>query len=149
LQGLVDEVSRAEHYQRLSQRGLEYGPSFRGLVDISHGQDEALSRVRLPDVVPALRGQDRGLHPCMLDACLQGLAALLPGRETWVPSSIGRFRLAGRLSGDMEAWCHTRRRRDEPGDTTDELTGDVLAFDRDGRLLVEARILAWRADEVD
>jgi acyl transferase domain-containing protein len=125
-----DECRRG--VSRLS-RGASNTDRASAAWDISHGQDRA-SRVPA-GVVPA-RGQDRGLHPCMLDAGLQGLAAPLPGRETWVPSSIGRF-VAGRV-GDMEAWCHTRRRRDEPGDTTDELTGDVLAFDRDGRLLVEA-----------
>ena len=39
----------ADFYDRLDKLGLEYGPSFRGVRELYLGQNEALTKVRLPD----------------------------------------------------------------------------------------------------
>ncbi len=39
----------ADFYDRLDRLGLEYGPSFRGVRELHLGQNETLTKVRLPD----------------------------------------------------------------------------------------------------
>jgi len=67
-------------YKLFRTLGLEYGPSFRGLQSITVGVDaeqrkQILVEVELPACV---RGgaQDFALHPCVMDAILQGSIGL-------------------------------------------------------------------------
>jgi acyl transferase domain-containing protein/acyl carrier protein/enoyl-[acyl-carrier-protein] reductase (NADH) len=59
----------------LAGRGLDYGPTFRGLRSVRRTENTLFVEVRLPD-----SGGDHLLHPALLDAVLHPLAAgeLLP-----------------------------------------------------------------------
>jgi polyketide synthase 5 len=59
------------------KRGLQYGPAFGGLAAVltaEGGVDTVLAEVALP---PSIRSQqsDYGVHPALLDACFQSVAA--------------------------------------------------------------------------
>ncbi|HEX8742836.1 MAG TPA: type I polyketide synthase [Thermoleophilaceae bacterium] len=125
------EIAVAEHYEALAEPGLEYGPAFRGVVELRAGEREALARVRLPSAAHGSH-DDAAPHPALLDACLQALAAAagadaaagglpLPVamEQVWAPAECG---LAG-------GWCHARVR----AAGADELEGDVLVMDDAGR----------------
>ncbi|MDC0708727.1 type I polyketide synthase [Stigmatella sp. ncwal1] len=74
---LTDAVDVAAQYQALTDEGLEYGPGFQGLTEAwtsSAAPGEALATVRLPRELSEDAGMYR-LHPAMLDACLQAIAA--------------------------------------------------------------------------
>ncbi|WIM88720.1 sulfolipid-1 biosynthesis phthioceranic/hydroxyphthioceranic acid synthase [Candidatus Mycobacterium wuenschmannii] len=67
-----DELRRG-----FDKRGLQYGPAFGGLAAVltaETGGDTVLAEVGLP---PSIRSQqsDYGLHPALLDACFQSVAA--------------------------------------------------------------------------
>ncbi|MEM9457591.1 MAG: SDR family NAD(P)-dependent oxidoreductase [Myxococcota bacterium] len=66
--------------RQLGERGLHYGPTFEGLADLSWSRAGFEARVV---VEPELAGtlEDYVLHPAVLDAALQGIAALLLDRE--------------------------------------------------------------------
>ncbi|MEC3956828.1 SDR family NAD(P)-dependent oxidoreductase [Nocardia sp. CDC153] len=69
------EVDPAEFYTGLAARGLQYGPAFRRATSV---------RVSGTTVVSTLDGgiaRDTGhfAHPCVVDAALQSIAALLAG----------------------------------------------------------------------
>jgi NADPH:quinone reductase-like Zn-dependent oxidoreductase len=84
-------------YERMAERGLGYGPAFRGLAAAWRRGDEVLAEVRLPG--PRQAEADRfGLHPALLDAALH--AAWLspelgdPGRgRCWLPFAWAGVRL--------------------------------------------------------
>ncbi|MGH9479238.1 MAG: acyltransferase domain-containing protein, partial [Terriglobales bacterium] len=67
----------AEVRQRLDQRGVQYGPAFAGLAAVYTGEKAAatvLAEVALPG--PIRSQQDAyGVHPALLDACFQSVAA--------------------------------------------------------------------------
>src|SRR5262249_17385914 len=67
------ELAPEDHYRRMPARGLSYGPSFRGIVGIQHSGEVAIARVRLP---AGLDASAHVVHPALLDACFQTLAAL-------------------------------------------------------------------------
>jgi polyketide synthase 5 len=63
--------------QGFDKRGLQYGPAFGGLSAVltaDDGVDTVLAEVGLP---PSIRSQqsDYGVHPALLDACFQSVAA--------------------------------------------------------------------------
>nr|WP_275939224.1 type I polyketide synthase [Polyangium spumosum] len=132
----VGEVDPAQHYARMGERGLRYGPSFRGIRRISLGEGEVLGHVRLPEE------QSIGTyhaHPALLDACFQLATALLPSAhagETYLPVRIARIGVHHRLS--REAWVHARRAPASEADTG-VVDVDLVVTDEAGRLLLDVR----------
>ncbi len=68
------QFSVGQHYERMAQFGLNYGPAFQGITQIWRGRDEVLGEVILPDDMPE-ENQGFLIHPALLDACLQLLGA--------------------------------------------------------------------------
>jgi acyl transferase domain-containing protein/NADPH:quinone reductase-like Zn-dependent oxidoreductase/short-subunit dehydrogenase/acyl carrier protein len=62
-------------YERLLERGLEYGPAFHGLRAVWRVGDELFAEVSLPE---SQRGEAArfGVHPALLDAALHAIAAV-------------------------------------------------------------------------
>ncbi len=69
-------VAPAEFYAGLRERGLQYGPAFQGLAELRRADGEAVGVARLNAVDNAAQYI---LHPALLDACVQALAAAVPG----------------------------------------------------------------------
>ena len=66
----VEHVGHEIHYQRASQLGLDYGPGFQGVSNIS------IAAERLEATLSCLELQHSGdylLHPAILDLCFQSL----------------------------------------------------------------------------
>ncbi|QNP67901.1 type I polyketide synthase [Streptomyces genisteinicus] len=59
-------------YERYAAQGIGYGPAFRGVTELSHRPGSAFALVRLPE---ELDGSAYGVHPALLDAAVQTLAA--------------------------------------------------------------------------
>ncbi len=101
-------VAADEHYAHCAALGLDYGPAFRGLLELECGSGEAWARVRLPE---GLDSQSSCLHPALLDACFQISAALVPPSAegaSWLP--IGLERLECWREGVRELECCARVR---------------------------------------
>ena len=63
-------------YQGFERRGLDFGTAFRSLRQLWRGDGQALGEVELE---PGLRAEASawGMHPVLLDGCLQVLSAAL------------------------------------------------------------------------
>ncbi|MET0707116.1 MAG: SDR family NAD(P)-dependent oxidoreductase, partial [Tardiphaga sp.] len=131
-------------YELLAKGGLEYGPCFRGVREVHLGQDEALTKVQLPD---GLGSPEYINHPAFLDACLHAYPLVIPtnseGAESeqsfYLPVALGGFRSF--QDGIEQAWVHTRLRSVEKDGT--QLI-DIHAYDDSGRLVAELEGLAVR-----
>jgi acyl transferase domain-containing protein/acyl carrier protein len=66
----AEAVDPAEVYSRLSGRGYDYGPLFRGLRGVWRRDGETFAEVSLPDEVSV---DGFGTHPALLDAALHPL----------------------------------------------------------------------------
>jgi phthiocerol/phenolphthiocerol synthesis type-I polyketide synthase D len=96
-------VSPADFYTVLRRTGAYHGPAFAALTRIvrtSAGSAEA--EITLPDEATPHRGYH--LHPVMLDAALQTLAAAIPAEAlagsteaTYLPVSMETLRVFGRV----------------------------------------------------
>jgi acyl transferase domain-containing protein/NADPH:quinone reductase-like Zn-dependent oxidoreductase/NADP-dependent 3-hydroxy acid dehydrogenase YdfG/acyl carrier protein len=142
----AEAVSGAAHYEAMSARALHYGPSFQCVEAVWRRPCEAIGRVRLP-VSLEPQTSAYGIHPALLDACLQVLAATLPGgdaasgrAETYLPVGFDELRLYAQPPLDEQLWSYTLLHA-EPAAGAEMMTGDVFLLGPEGQLLLEARNL--------
>ncbi|MCQ4359855.1 type I polyketide synthase [Mycobacterium gordonae] len=91
-------VSPADFYSLLRQTGLHYGPAFAGLTRIDRLADGSVeTEITLPDEAPRHPGYR--IHPALLDAALQSLAAAMPAdgatEASYLPVSFESVRVYG------------------------------------------------------
>ncbi|MGB3523442.1 MAG: type I polyketide synthase, partial [Mycobacterium sp.] len=139
-------LSPADLYTALRRTGLQHGPAFAALTRIVRkpgGASEA--EIVLPDEATAHRGYR--IHPVMLDAALQCLAAALPDESlmgsagmdeaTYLPVAVENIRIFGdvgrRARGHAELVSHDDggilgrvTLTDDTGAVTAELSGIYL-----------------------
>ncbi len=116
-------------YELLAAERLELGPGFRWIETVFRGEREALARMAAPPL-PELDAYP--LHPALLDACFQVVAATVNPDEagTFAPFRIERLTLHRRGVGGP-LWCHARLRPEsEPGGS--RLVADLALMDAAG-----------------
>jgi acyl transferase domain-containing protein/NADPH:quinone reductase-like Zn-dependent oxidoreductase/acyl carrier protein len=143
-------VESGTHYEMFSERGLQFGPSLRGVERIwRHPQGgEALGQVRLPQAL-AQEAARYQIHPALLDACFQLLAAALPAgstqTEVYMPVGMDSFRLYGRP--ETQVWSHALLQLDDragtglPGQVRETFTGSVRLLSESGQVIGEVTAL--------
>ncbi|MGC5016863.1 acyltransferase domain-containing protein, partial [Streptosporangium sp. DT93] len=73
-------------YERLAERGYEYGPAFQGLRAVWRRGEELFAEVALPEGVD---GAGYGIHPALLDAALHPLVLTGDDDELLLPFAFG------------------------------------------------------------
>ncbi|HEY7330127.1 MAG TPA: type I polyketide synthase [Gemmataceae bacterium] len=131
---------REDCYDSCRRIGLDYGPLFQGIEGGRRSAGEALSNVRLPELVKL---EDYLFHPALLDACFQSvLPAADEFREDvgklYLPVEIEQVRFYRRPG--LRLCSHARIREK----TAHELTADVDVYDEKHRLVVQVRGLHSR-----
>ncbi|MDI5968539.1 SDR family NAD(P)-dependent oxidoreductase [Streptomyces sp. SL13] len=137
-----EHLTGAEFYRRFAARGNDWYGVFQGIRQVWRGDDEALSEV----VVPAgLDGHEQyHVHPAVLDACGQVLAATLPDsavpgeQHAFILGFIDAFRLHAPLTGTLHNHVVQRDL------TAESFSGDITVRDDRGVLLAEFRGLRIR-----
>ncbi len=135
---MTDAEPAEDHYEAMRRRGLDYGPSFHGLVETARRGAVTFVRLRATETVRREAGEYE-IHPCLLDACLQavvaGLVASPRGKNiTYVPARIGRVILHGRPSGEEDLWCRVAVRAETPDG---EIVADIVVADGRDHILIE------------
>ncbi|WP_394836550.1 SDR family NAD(P)-dependent oxidoreductase [Pendulispora rubella] len=124
----AETVSLDGFYERLRARGLEYGPAFRGLVELRRHGARAHARVALPEGVKASAGA-YGMHPALLDAALHALAALSEG--ALLPFSWSDVELFATGATELEVRVEL-----EPG--ADSARAKIVVADASGQPVLRA-----------
>jgi acyl transferase domain-containing protein/aryl carrier-like protein len=126
----------ADLYDALARAGVLLGDSFRWNSAVWRRDGEALTRMEWPQPAPCQPGC--GLHPGLLDSCIQAAAICLPfthhDYSAYVPVGVEAFTCHREPVGPL--WCHAVIRDDERA-ARGAFTSDVRLHDDDGRLLVE------------
>jgi myxalamid-type polyketide synthase MxaD len=115
-----ERVSGETFYRELAGQGLEYGRSYRGVVELWRGAGEAIARV-----------QRRGGLAALLDSCFQVLSAALDAGSALVPVRAACVAIASDPRGEVWAWA----RRD----------GDIDVVDDEGKIVITVRKLELQA----
>ncbi len=112
----AEPISREVFYARFDDTGIELGLAFRAVQSVWRRDGEALGEIRLPEALveelPAYR-----VHPVLLDACVQVIAAALPPgtSATYLPLGLDRFQLW--QPPGAAAWAVAHLRDDGGADT--------------------------------
>ncbi|WP_218081861.1 type I polyketide synthase [Anthocerotibacter panamensis] len=144
IQARCQEVSVQDHYRQLQGFGLEYGPSFRGVERLWCREGEALGQIALP---PTLEPAPYQIHPALLDACMQVLAASLPKTAAGVaqihlPVGLASLEVYGPVGTRL--WSHALLHSD-PTETL--VTGDLVLYADRGRVV--ARVQGLQVKRTD
>jgi acyl transferase domain-containing protein len=134
-------------YERLWDRGLQFGPSLHTVQQLWRGDNEAVGIVELPDPVPT-DARSYIAHPALLDGCLQVLAAAAPGfslddrvSDVYMPLGLDRLELNGPLPERVtsHAWIDS-----SIGSLGESITAHVRIYDADGAVLGSVRALRMK-----
>jgi len=121
-------------YPKFKAFGLDLGPSFQVLQEVSKSDEEVLGKLRIPEHILG-EFQDFLLHPSLVDGSLQaGMAAQLGGaaKEMFVPYSIGEVEILHPL----QPLCYSYvRSANAPGSKVSK--ANVLIVDETGKVLVK------------
>ncbi len=130
----------AQMRKQFDEHGLQYGPAFAGLAAV-HRADETVStvlaEVRLPGPIRSQQGA-YGVHPALLDACFQSVAAHSDAQAAGsagllLPLRVRRIRAYG--SARTAHYCYTRvTSADGAG-----LEADLDVLDEHGTVLLAVR----------
>ncbi len=131
-------VSPSDFYTALRRTGAHHAHAFAALTRIVRGSGTAETEIVLPDEATPHRGIV--LHPVLLDAALQGLAAAM-GDEvlsdatdvTFLPVGFGSIRVFGELGRRAKCRAELVGVAEDSGDATGRVTltdetGAVLAL---------------------
>jgi len=148
----AESITTEACYQRLYQQGVAYGPQFQAIQQVWRGESEALSRISLPPSVAA-SAKPYQVHPVLLDACLQSIAAIFVGQaesKTYLPAGLEEFTLlppwqaaiATQASGGIAQagfWCHAQVKQ-----SANQLQADLQLFTAKGDRLAQLTGLRLR-----
>ena len=119
-----------ELYARFAALGLDFGSSFRTIRSLASGSSQALGEISLD--ASAQEADGDGIHPVLLDGCLQVAAAAMPdaaGDRMYLPIGIGAFSLHN--AAPSRCFSHVRVRA---GAST-IVHADVTVYASDGAVL--------------
>jgi acyl transferase domain-containing protein/acyl-CoA synthetase (AMP-forming)/AMP-acid ligase II/NADPH:quinone reductase-like Zn-dependent oxidoreductase/acyl carrier protein/trans-aconitate methyltransferase len=136
---ITDDVTVDSVYDACAAHGLDYGDRFRALNQVWRTDNEALARLQLPT---ELKSQQYQLHPVLIDACFQLIAAVTRSspQRTFVPVRIEQVRFHGvQVRG---GWGHVRVH--EHDSDADAITADVTLIAEDGQPVAEFQRLMLR-----
>lgn len=139
-QDFTREVSPDELYLALKKRGLDYGPTMRGIKAVWQRYGEALGFICISDLV-IHEFDSYQIHPTLLDNAIQVLAAVpalssgeIEAGVTYVPIGCDRVRLYNRPSHTV--WSHVVLQSDTAPNAS-IIMADIRLFDETGRILAE------------
>jgi len=130
------QFTAEEFYQTLQLHSLEYGPGFRGIQHVWTKDNESLGRISLPE---SLRYDidNYQIHPALLDACLQVLAATRSAsleHDLYLPTGCKSIQFFSRP--DPLVWSHVSL-RSEPASGADLIHADIRILNDDGQIVAE------------
>jgi myxalamid-type polyketide synthase MxaD len=149
LAGCQEEISGADFYARLSERGIHYGHFLRSITQLWRRNGEVLAEIRIPKESEADLSAYQ-IHPACLDACWQVAAAAVAAEATangepaiFMPTHIDEIRAQGHPGPHL--WSHARMQERQP----DAVKGDVRLLDETGHAAVEISGLRFESLEGD
>ncbi|MDG2305442.1 MAG: type I polyketide synthase [Candidatus Binatia bacterium] len=143
----AESMAVAGFYTAMDATGLRYGPTFQGLTELGRGDGEAIGRVELEEST-AGDATRYGIHPALLDAAFQTMAASLgvakEGTGSYVTSALRDFSISDGVG--RELWVHASRLAD-PAEGTLEAKLDL--YDGSGRRVGSVGALRVQSIEGD
>lgn len=154
-------LTQAVIYEQFETLGLSYGPTFQGISDLWHQQDEVLTKLHLhPEIVHSAGAYQ--LHPVLIDLCLQSFLGLLtntpvdtptgddrrdtllgtgngaaPKRTMYLPVQIDQLKVLRHPDLTETLYCHAWLTEGElNGNQEQQIAGNIRLYRSNGELLL-------------
>ncbi|ELR97352.1 type I polyketide synthase [Gloeocapsa sp. PCC 73106] len=127
----------AQHYQNCQSLGLNYGVRFQKIQHLWLGQQQGLSQVAQDGQASLYQ-----IHPTVLDACFQGLGAIIPqeeAEEIYLPVEVERVIIYNQCNSEA-IWCHFALDSQSPG-----IKANLRLWDNQGKAIAEIQGLSLLA----
>ncbi|MEM1256295.1 MAG: SDR family NAD(P)-dependent oxidoreductase [Cyanobacteria bacterium P01_H01_bin.21] len=131
-------VDVKQYYESLWSQGLEYGVNFQAIEHLWCSDGQALGYICLPKELAAEAGQFH-IHPVLLDACFQTIAAVLKTHDnslTYLPTLIKQLSVFN--LPEENVWCHVQLRKQSK---TRGIQVDLSVWDSEGRAVASIKQL--------
>jgi myxalamid-type polyketide synthase MxaD len=136
-----ESVTGEEFYRDMGRRGLVYGPSFQGVKQVWRRAGEAVAGISL-DAAFMKDAAAAGVHPLLLDNCLQVIACAFPPRTgeaegfTYLPVGVERVRVRPRHLAAGVAWSYASLKTSVE-DLPEVLTANAMLLTASGDVVLE------------
>ncbi|PSR19688.1 beta-ketoacyl synthase [filamentous cyanobacterium CCP3] len=136
-----ESINVAEYYQALQQRGMEYGPCFQGIQALWRGDRGAMGQIQLPQTAMA---PGYGVHPALLDACLQVLGAVTGDQleqsdDAFLPVTIESFTVYRTVPNQV--WSQVEV---ETAANQQQLSANITVLDTAGEVVAQMQGLVLK-----
>jgi acyl transferase domain-containing protein/acyl carrier protein len=146
----AEQVGAKSFYADYERRGLDFGVRFRGVKQVWRRAGKALGMIEAP-VALGDEPLEYGLHPALLDACLQVVFAAVQGTNEdhsepalFMPLTIESYRLLARAEGKLWSVATVEIPTDARPET---IKAQIQVADEQGRLIAELNGISFkRAD---
>ena len=130
------KMSSEEFYQSLQSRGLQYGPNFSNVDQIWSNDNEILGHISLHD---SLRNDPDfyNVHPALLDACLQVVAASLSSsleHDFYLPIGCESIRFFSKPDNTLWSYVAVQSAAEA---NSDNIVADFKLFNEEGHSVAE------------
>lgn len=135
-------------YATMARLGIELGPAHQGVASLLVGERELLVHICLPEKVKTTK-DEYGLHPSLVDSCLQAAMALIVEGKggdgpTPIPFALETLRVFDGCTPEMLAWVRFSA-SSEPEDRTVKL--DIDLCDTFGNVRVQMQGFSARMQQ--
>jgi acyl transferase domain-containing protein/acyl carrier protein len=126
--------------ESFTERGIQYGPAFTGLVSARTAEGKGRSVVAEVGLPRSVRSQQAGydIHPALLDACFQSVMAHPAIKDAsegvLLPLSVRRLRRYAPTRGTR--YCHLRVTPETSSDSGSTVEVDLDLLDEHGAVLL-------------
>ncbi len=135
-----NDISPQRFYGDMAGNGIDLGPALQRLSQIRSGDGAATAIIRFDDT--GRHGFGAVLHPTVVDAMFQVLAAAVGEAEAHVPVSIDGLRLYQAVYSETAYVCKAKLRSAVP--ESGLIVGDIWLVDDEGNALATVEGLASR-----
>ncbi|GAX59142.1 beta-ketoacyl synthase [Candidatus Scalindua japonica] len=138
---------REDIYRRFKAAGISYGTGFQCMEEIRSNGREALSRIKIPEVVKSGAG-DYVLHPSLMDGALQSVMGLAEDDEAfqsgfYLPFALGGVEIIRPLTESCYAYVTIGDGDKKAGSGVKRY--DISILDESGDVLVRLKGFSVRA----
>jgi acyl transferase domain-containing protein/acyl carrier protein len=145
----TEELQPEPFYAGYEKRGVHFGAHFRGVQRIWRRAGSALGLVAAPTVLRAESAR-YGIHPALLDACIQVVVAAVYGTDAeedaetlFMPLGVESFTLLERPAGNL--WSVATIEAAEPGAET--LRASISVANERGEVIARIRGMSFKRAE--
>jgi len=127
-----EEIANEAFYERLHEAGLQFGSRFLGVAALWRDGRNALGRIRMTDAIVS-EARSYGIHPALLDACLQVVGAIMP-ESLFMPIGLQTFHAFS--APKEELWSHASL-REHAVPSKDTRMLDFRIYSPEGQVVAE------------